>query len=439
MSSIAFTARIAVLRPAVALVVAAAGATAAFGAAPLSSAAPNVAPKVALGEDVIVTWKGKSYASAELPATLGEPQKKALFAWIPWARAHDYRFDFDAQGRVVVMSSNKGSSAEKRMQIVGRTESWFDGLLPAAGPNATTNAPASASSGASSGGIPEDPEAAPAGAPKPASAPAAARPSSTDGPTAVMLVVRTEKDFASVLEVLAEHNPGLRDWAKTATKHTGFVVEEGLCGAYVENASGQEEWNADHELVNRIAQLLVLRRFGQIPFWLSQGIAWEAETNFDGALYCFPYREEFVGIGEHTGWPSEIRNQFKDRPSKPLNLDEVATWKRGSFDAPSAHIAWATVHFIAANQPTKFAALLTDLRALQDQEGRRKTGANTWERITDYEIPAAKQQQLFVKHLGKDFFKEASNWFRKPDVAPKSVPPKNATEQSRSRERSNPR
>ncbi len=434
MRSLAITTRIAVLCPAVALLVAVAGATTAFGASTASSAAPGAA-----GEDVIVTWKGKSYASAELPATLGEPQKKALFAWIPWAREHDYRFDFDAQGRVVVMSSNKGSSAEKRMQIVGRTESWFDGLLPPPGATATTNAPASAGSGASSAGIPEDPEAAPAGAPKPASAPAVARPSSTDGPTAVMLVVRTEKEFASVLEALAERNPGLRDWAKTATKHTGFVVEEGLCGAYVENAAGQEEWNPDHELVNRIAQLLVLRRFGQIPFWLSQGIAWEAETNFDGALYCFPYREEFVGVGEHTGWPSEIRNQFKDRATRPLALDEVATWKRGSFDGSAAHIAWATVHFIAVNQPTKFAALLTELRALQDQEGRKKTGANTWERITDYEIPAAKQQQLFVKHLGKDFFKEATNWFRKPDSAPKSVTPKSAAEQSRSRDQSKPR
>jgi hypothetical protein len=403
---------------------------------PLVEAAPHATsqPEPArAGDDVPVTWKGKTYASGELPGTLNESQKRALFAWIPWAREHDYRCDFDAQGRIVVLSSTKGSSFEKRMQIVGRTESWFDALLPAPGATAATSGPASGvGTGSDVGGIPEDPESAPAGAPRPAAA-TSTKPLASDGATAVMLVVRTEKDFASALEVLAEHNPGLRDWAKTATKHTGFVVEEGLCGAYVENASGQEEWNADHELVNRVAQLLVLRRFGQVPFWLAQGIAWEAETSFDGSLYCFPYRDEFVGIGEHTGWPSELRNQFKDRASSPFSMDDVARWKRGTFDASAAHVAWGTVHFIAAHHPGKLGALLADLRKLQDEEGRRQTGATTWERIPGYEIAPAKQQELFVKHLGRNFFKEATAWFRNPDSAPKNAPPKSTSEQSRSR------
>lgn len=390
-----------------------------FLAAPPTSAAvlepaPRHAPRA--GEDIPVTWKGKTYTSGELPSTLNEAQKRALFTWVPWAREHDYRADYDAQGRVVVLSSTKGSAPEKRMQVVGRTETWFDALFPPAA--AATSAPAAPVGTPSAGEIPEDPEAAPAGAPKPAAAPSSNKPTKSDGSTAVMLVLRTEKDMESALEVLAEKHASLREWTKKAVKHTGFVVEEAMCGAYVENASGQEEWNPDHELVNRIAQLLVLRRFGQVPYWLAQGIAWEAEHAFDGALYCFPYREEFVGVGEHTGWPAELRNQFKDRATTPFQLADVANWKRGSFDAPSAHIAWGTAHFLAATDPAKFGSLLTELHAVHDRDSRKKTGATTWERDIDYEIPAAKQQEIFLKILGKDVFKNMTAWFRKPEADP---------------------
>lgn len=395
--------------------------------APASSSSSS-APRA--GEDIEVTWKGKTHASSELPSTLGEAQKRALFAWVPWAREHDYRADFDAQGRIVVFSSAKGSSNEKRMQVVGRTETWFDTLFPPTA-GATASTPSAPIGSPSAGDIPEDPEAAPAGAPKPAVAAAGNKPVKTDGGTAVMLVLRTEADMESALAVLAEKHPGLREWAKKAVKHTGFVVEEGLCGAYVENASGQEEWSPDHELVNRIAQLLTLRRFGQVPFWLAQGIAWEAEIAFDGSLYCFPYREEFVGIGEHTGWPSELRLQFKERAGSPVQLSEVAGWKRGTFDAPAAHIAWGTVHFLAAVEPAKLGSLLTELHTIHDRDARKKTGANTWERDIDYEIPAAKQQEVFVKLLGKDFFKELTAWFRKPDAEPARGTPKNTAERRR--------
>ena len=61
------------------------------------------------------------------------------------------------------------------------------------------------------------------------------------------------------------------------------------------NAAGMEEWSPDHEIVNRVAQLLFLRRFSQQSFWLQQGIAWCAEWGYDSSLYCFPYRHEFIG------------------------------------------------------------------------------------------------------------------------------------------------
>src|SRR5439155_14982820 len=164
---------------------------------------------------------------------------------------------------------------------------WFDTALPAPDRSAAKNAPESGAPKAGSKPapepIPEDPEEGP-GAKPAKQAPEAAAPKSwgsgsaePDQPCAAMIVVRDEKEYGTLLDRLAKSKPALKTWIEIARKQTGLVLEEPLSGAYVENAAGQEEWNADHELLNRVVQLMCLRRFGQQPNWIVQGIAWNAE------------------------------------------------------------------------------------------------------------------------------------------------------------------
>lgn len=388
------------------------------------------------GGSVSLGWKGKTYDAAEPPATLPPDLRVPVSAWLVWAREYGYRFDYDESGRVLLVSAGKAGAPTKKLETLVRVEAWFDATLPlaagAAGAPATGAAPRPAAP--SSGGIPEDPEAAPPGStPAPSGkspAPSASAPTAAfaaDSQPALLFVVRNEKEFETLLAELAARHTYLKNWASGAKVNPGFVLEEPLCGAYVENATGQEEWSPEHELVHRAAELLLLRRFGRQPYWISQGIGWEAEQRFDGAMYCFPYRTEFVFAAEHGAWPNTLRLQFKDRADQPVDWTEACGLRRGTFLADAAHIAWGLMHVACTTQGPKLALALDELRRFRDQDNRAASGANTWERIDGYEVAAPKQKEILERHLGAEFTTRATTWFRSPN----SPPPAEKTDRKR--------
>jgi hypothetical protein len=388
-----------------------------------------LAPRASAG-DVPVGWKDKEASTAQLPAGLPPPAFDAITRWVGWAQKAGYRMDLDAQGRVLLLTPAKSSRGRDMLRVVGRAETWFDGVLPppprAAAPAGASTQPDGAPAKPTPPPLPEDPEGPPPGArpPKPGGtstgAPAAATTWGSgsvapDSQTAVLIVLAGMEDHAALLDHLESSVRYLREWVATARKHTGLTLEEPLLGAYVENAPGQEEWNGDHELYNRTVQILTLRRFGQLPNWLVQGIAWEGEMAFDGSLYCFPYRAGFVAVTEHTGWPSDLRIAFKDRATRPVQIEELARWARGTWDPEAARVAWGVVHHLVEAQKAKpgaLSALLEGLRLVRDELDRRPTGASTWERVPDWSMPAATQEHLLVQHFGKDVLRKATQSIR---------------------------
>lgn len=385
----------------------------------------------ALPGDVAVGWKNKEATTAKLHADLPKPAFDAISRWTAFCSAKQYRMDLDAQGRVLLLTPVKRGRTQETLSVIGRAESWFDGLLPPV-PRASA-APAAAPNGAgappaperkpSGTPIPEDPEGPPPSAPpKPAggtTGPKGATPTSIwgsgsgapDSQTAVLIVLHDEKDYAGLLDHLEASVTYLKDWVTEARKQTGLTLEDPLVGAFVENASGQEEWNGDHEVLNRVVQLLTLRRFGQQPNWLVQGIAWEAEMAFDKSVYCFPYRDGFVFATEHTSWPSDLRIAFKDRAAKPLEIEELSEWQRGTFDPEAAPVSWGFVRHLAEAQKTKdraLSTLLEELRSLRDVKDREPTSATTWKRKNGFTLDPKDQEAAIMNAFGKDVFKKAT-------------------------------
>lgn len=380
--------------------------------------------------DVPLTWKEKRLQLAKLPAELPAAARAAIETWTGWADEHEYRMDLDAQGRILLVSPERGTGPATRLRAIAKTETWFDELFPAPTKEAPPEAPKEPAAPA---GIPEDPEAPPPGAP--ATTGSTPKPTTTtwssswgsgsgasDATTAVLFVVRDERDQVALLEHLAKAHPYLEAWSNTAKKQQGFVLEEPLCGGYVEKARGQQEWDPEHELVNRAGQLLLLRRFGQQPFWLQQAVGWEAEIAFDGALYCFPYRDEFVFATEHTGWPVELKNAFKDRAETPLTLAELAAWQRGRFETARAHAAWGFLHHLATTKPAELTPTLVAFARFRTEHDKRSTGPNSWERIPGYELPAADQERLLKERFGADVLEQATKAFRKGLDGVKAAP-----------------
>ena len=363
-----------------------------------------------------VLWKGKHHSVDALPEEMPEPAARAIGLWSGWAGEHGYRMALDPEGRVLFVSA---SSTSRPMKGVARTVAFFDEHLPAPPRETVDDTALSARTGGDSipedsdDVIPEDPDddggvqhggdlqRALYGWTEQWGAGAQA----LDRDTITLFAIQGEEDYAGLLDHLAELAPYLAGWVEQARGNLGFVLEQPLAGAWVFGGAGQEEWSPDGELVHRLSELLLARRFGRQPYWLVQGWAWHAEMELRGAVYCYPYRDEFVYEAEHAAWPSDLRALAGSQLGS-LDAATVGALRRGVWSGRNARLAYGTVAWIARERGQPFPGLLEDLRLAWDEGSRVQLSGRDWERDVDYEVEPETQGRLFRKHLGEDVYAE---------------------------------
>jgi len=378
--------------------------------------------------DAPILWGERALKLGALPAELPESARAALEAWHTWSGAHEYRLDLDPAARVLLVTRSSNGRVPQLLELAVRAVSRFDQELPAPPVRAEAKGPELAKKPAepprpATPLIPEDPED-PEGkhpwklpAPKPAEQTAAPKKPTTwgsqgqplDTQTVTLFLLRDQDDFESLLGALAERFPFLEVWAREARTQMGFVLGDPLCGAYLEEPEGVEEWDPDNELVNRVARLCCLRRFGELPNWFVQGYAWHLEFALRNAVYCFPWRDEFVGVGEHSGWDKVVQERYASANLKPADF---MGWRRGKYLDPEAKASWATCEYLLAKEKEKLPALLDQLRVFREEHGRIQDDPASWRRDTNYEIPTVDQHKLFTQVLGDGYLLRATLFFR---------------------------
>jgi hypothetical protein len=393
-----------------------------------------LAPSLLAGGDVVVRWRGEDYRSIELPVEMSEAARSAIDVWSEWGEKRSYRMDLSRDGRVLLVSPLRNSQNERQMGLVERVIELFDDKLPAPAERAVIGAPLPGEPGAPAveeepsedEPLPDDPEEEPnpwgdlsdeltgdgsRGAwTKSWAWGAGTVPPDTE--TIVFFVVRKQMEYRSILSRLAEMAPYLEEWVIDAAVTGGFTLQEPLTGAYVELTDGREEWSPAGELVNRIAGLLLLRRFGQQPYWFTMGWSWTAELEIRGGIYCFPYRDEFVFATEHSGWKGVLGSQFQSRKRPTLVLDEFASWRRGTYLDACARLSWGTVNYLLHRHPDELPDILEALRVLRDKENRVRVSETDWERDRFYTIPLETLDRILREHLGPTYLRDAADFFR---------------------------
>jgi PAS domain-containing protein len=349
--------------------------------------------------EVRVHWMGSDYPLPELPAETGRGAAAATASWAPWAAEHGYRMALSADGRALLLVGRDTKRLEDELDLISGTLAAFDRLAPAP---PMRDAPVT-------GAVETEPSAA-------AETGSWSWEWRDDGPeldteTVVVLRARDHATYAAALDRLAGEQVYLTGWTEGAKRLSGFVLERPLCAAFREDGNGSKEWDPRNELVHRLAQLLVSRRFGVQPYWLKVGIAWEVEREVCNSLYCFPYRDEFVYASEHGDWEKDLRNRHKRVES--LAMADLSAWKRGSYDGEHARRAFGLVHFVARHHPGAMSAVLEDLRLLRDERGVVHYADGSWERIVGWEASAEGQREIFRRHLGDDFLDELLAFFQK--------------------------
>jgi hypothetical protein len=383
----------------------------------------------ALGQGGTLYWKERKHSLDALPEGLPPGAKASVEAWRTWVDEQGYRMDLLDGGGLLLIAPGKNSQREKQIKLLEAVSSLAEQRTR---PPGSSRSPAPSGSAKPAEAVPASksaPEAKPQQKeppPKseelpedPGSTPrtSSPKPPSTWGienvdlgsQTAVIAIVAKEAELADLRLDLARRHPYLADWA--ARPEAGFVLADPLCGAYCVNYDGQEEWNPDSELVNRAARLLLMRDFGLQPNWVSQGWAWWVELELLDAVYCFPFRDEFVSVADHADWNRELEQRFQKR-TEPLKIEEIANWRRGTYDDLAAKNSWGVVDFLVRRHPEVFPVLLEDLRRYRDEHNRIPEPGGKWRRDVDYEIPAAVQGELLRKLAGADFFERATEFFR---------------------------
>lgn len=382
-------------------------------------------------EQAPIHWREHELKFNSLPEDLPANARAAIEAWYTWASSVAYRLDLDKAGRVLVLSRASNDRAPKQLELASSVIARFDQELPAP-PTRLAAMPVDLAAKPPSDGkgekkpdhkpLPEDPED-PEGAhpwklaptkPEPTSAPPkvtkwGSQGQPLDSQTVVLLVVTDQGDFEDLLKHLASEFPYLDTWTREAKALQGFVLGDPLSAAYLERPAGVEEWDPDHELVNRLARLALLARYGDLPNWFVQGYAWHMEFALQGSVYCFPWRDEFVGVGEHSGWHQIVRDRFLKTRIKPADF---MNWRRGAYRDPEAKASWGMSEYLVAKEGTKLPGLLDLLRVFREEHGRVQDDPNSWRRDVDYEIPLVDQNKLLVQVLGPDYPEHASLFFR---------------------------
>ncbi len=321
---------------------------------------PQKADKAAL--EPVVRWKGNSYTGKAIAEAIGESATACVVPWSPWAQAHGYALDLDPElRRVFVHPAARSSTAE--LAIVSRVIALVDKLAP----TAATKAPA----------------------------------------VVAIFVLAGPADFATLLDDVGARFPVLANWAAGEKGQAGFVLDEPFAAACLSSSPEQKEWNPKNELANRCAQLVLVERFGRLPNWLMQGLAWHAEMSVCGSIFCFPFRSGFVAKKEHRSWSEQLKALFPPVPyeTKPraISIDDLAGWKRGSYENDRALIAWGAASFLAKRHEETLPLILEDLRTIRAKESKITKPDGSWQIKPDYEVPPEKQLEILKARAGDDF------------------------------------
>lgn len=336
-----------------------------------------------------VRFQGRSYALNKLPDGIGEAARTRLEQWLPWMQAHDFQAVLSAdQSTLLVLP--KRSLVAKREKLMEQVLERFNELAP------LQEAPAKQSRlNPSAQELPAEAlQSLPGG----------------DVETAVLVELMSPQLSKELGTYLAQIHTDLRGWASTSL--LGGVVSDVPPLSAAVDGDGQEEYEAENEVVHRLVRTLLARRFGLLPYTLQSGLAWALEEELCGDHYCFPFRDGFIFETEHDAWTSELKARYRSRRREPVTAAELFAFERGTFDLEPAQTAFGLGRYLIEEQPEALPLLLDSLHHEWARTVIRIDGSG-WEYEPTAEVSPARIAEVCAEVLGQEFAQNLTDYFSK--------------------------
>lgn len=326
-----------------------------------------------------LTWNKGVHKLNELPTGLAPGTVDALALWSEWAAERDYRIVLSDDQVVLLLIHGEHDRA---MEKVTKARLVMNDLAPP----------------------PQGPDVVQAAGSTVTPLRRAMNGSFLDSETIVLVQAKTQVDFESLLDQLAENHTYLAGWVQSAKRMSGVTLQRPLFGAWLAGGAGKQ-YSSANELVHRVAQLHLARGYEEQPYWVKVGFGWYTELEVQDCVRCFPYRSGFVFDTETAGYEARLKQLSRD-----VNLKWPPDMKRNSFDAEDAAVAWGTIAFLARYTPTAIPSILEALR-VERHEGKQVEGSR-WSMAPDYEVPWEDQVRIVREHIGP-CYEEIKKFFAK--------------------------
>ncbi|MCP3918460.1 MAG: hypothetical protein GY711_23185 [bacterium] len=217
------------------------------------------------------------------------------------------------------------------------------------------------------------------------------------GEVPVLILVKDRADFVRVLDTVLASNQYLATYVNDVkqSKLTGVIIENPFVGVTIQQPDVSEEHKPHHELVKRQIELLLFQRFGPLPFFAREGIAWCFEWGALGRLRTFTGRTDFIGVGDpaYLGWPEE-RSKLYERGSGLAFvsdadlMEKLRAWRSDGYDDDLAAASFQLARCLLHRHSDKVSETLASWGAQTAEKRGSKTDSGGWLLDPDFVLAA---------------------------------------------------
>jgi len=156
-------------------------------------------------------------------------------------------------------------------------------------------------------------------------------PEDLEGAALRAVFIRKEDNFNALCDALIAADPRQTEFFESSRESTGLTLYRPPFTVYFHDGKVQDEARADSSIAHNLVHLELVRRYGELPMWLREGLACAGEDIAFGEVWSNWYRDGFVYAKSHQAWRAQAAkrmmlmghklNQLFDYPARPFEED----------------------------------------------------------------------------------------------------------------------